>query len=569
MKLFDTLVKRSPNKVFVSIILGMLSGLSYALLIPLVSTALEPKSPLFVEDVVGVSRVLGYEISNYSFAKIFSFLCLFILVTKTVSQIILTRIGLDATSELRKSIYKKISNAPVSSLESIGAARLIASITTDVPRISFGARAFPEFFINGVTLLGMMGFLYYLNDHVFWFVIKCIAFGVVTYQVPMLLGERYFKRARVAVDYLHESINGLILGSKELKLNRLKREHFYKDLLIRYEDMVIGEEKTGHTIVRGAINYGSLISFFAIGAVSFVFVNYHSISRAELVSVVMTLLYITGPIATMLNFFPQVAVARTSMKKVNELFARMPSENVAQFGERLPAWKSITFDNVIYKYSGGEDEFVVGPLSFDIKKGQITFIVGGNGSGKSTLSKLITQHYFPYSGMVSFGEIQIGIDNVESARQDVTAIYSDYYLFDRVLGIVDEHLKSKIEKYLSELGLDGKVKFKNGKFSTLSLSDGQRRRMALLIAYLEDKECYLFDEWAADQDPVFKEVFYREILRDLRAKNKVVVVISHDDRYFEVADQVLVMEQGKIVDQSNVGYSALNKSTAQSHASCL
>jgi putative ATP-binding cassette transporter len=104
-----------------------------------------------------------------------------------------------------------------------------------------------------------------------------------------------------------------------------------------------------------------------------------------------------------------------------------------------------------------------------------------------------------------------------------------------------------IAQYLRLLQLEDKVQIEAGRFSTLSLSDGQRKRLALLVCFLEDKDIYLFDEWAADQDPLFKEIFYYRILADLKRENKVVVVISHDERYFQVADKVLVMEHGRLV----------------------
>ncbi|MGB3138144.1 MAG: hypothetical protein WBG38_15900 [Nodosilinea sp.] len=83
--------------------------------------------------------------------------------------------------------------------------------------------------------------------------------------------------------------------------------------------------------------------------------------------------------------------------------------------------------------------------------------------------------------------------------------------------------------------------------STLDLSQGQRKRLALLTAYLEDRPVYLFDEWASDQDPLFREVFYKQILLELKQRGKTVLVISHDDRYFYLADQLVKLEYGQRV----------------------
>lgn len=393
----------------------------------------------------------------------------------------------------------------------------------------------------------MLGFLVYLNTEVFWFTIQCIFFGALTYQIPLFIGGRYFGKARHNIDKLYTAIDGLIYGAKELKINRLKREAFYRDELTFYEQRVLRDEKTGHTIVRSAVNYGDMISFFAIGTIVFVFVNYHAISNGELIGVIMALLYITGPIGVLLDTFPQLNISRISIRKVEKLMAELSEEDI-QTNDSLPInWQSLKLRNIFYRYNSDDDKFAVGPINLEIKKGEITFIVGGNGSGKSTLSKLITQHYLPESGQMYVGDTLIDDQNIEAVRQSMCAIYSDYHLFKKIHGVIDSDLEEKTLAHLEELGLAEKTSYIGGEFSTLSLSDGQKRRLALLIAYVEDKDLYLFDEWAADQDPAFKRVFYQKILQELKRKGKAVVVISHDDRYFDQADHLVMMDAGQVI----------------------
>jgi putative ATP-binding cassette transporter len=174
------------------------------------------------------------------------------------------------------------------------------------------------------------------------------------------------------------------------------------------------------------------------------------------------------------------------------------------------------------------------------------FIVGGNGSGKSTLAKLITGLYIPEAGEIRLDEELITEQNREWYRQHFSVVFSDFYLFDELWGLENSGLDSKVQEYLKVLQLDHKVKVTNGKFSTTALSQGQRKRLALLTAYLENRPIYLFDEWAADQDPAFKKIFYTELLTKLRDQGKTVLVISHDDRYFHLADRIVKLEYGKV-----------------------
>ncbi len=549
MSLFGQFSIRAPNRVFISILLGGLSGISYSLLIPLVLSVIKDGDRRFDEIAAAPTTLFSLEISNAPFAVVFALVCLFILFARTASQIMLTRVAIDVASDLRTQMYSRIAAAPLPALERIGGPRMIAALTTDVPRIVLGARIMPDLLINVVTLIGMLGFLLILNADVFVFVLGCIVFGVASYQVPILFGRRYFVRARQGFDGLQESIHGLIHGIKELKLNDAKRSAFFDEILMRYEHEVRGSEKAGHTLVRAASNYGDLLSFFVIGSILFVFVNYRLVTSTELIGVIMALLYITGPVAMILNYIPQLTMSRVSLNRVNKLFEEIPAEQVNAIQQPMAAWDRIRFECVSYSHTSTDGNgFQVGPIDLELRRGQITFIVGGNGSGKSTLSKLITLHYRTDGGTISFGEQPVADDTLGSLRQCIGAIYSDYHLFNRVLGAADSKRQAElVAHYLKALQLEHKVQYRDGQFSTLSLSDGQRRRMALLAAILDDKDLYLFDEWAADQDPTFKQIFYYEILPALKQRNKVIVAISHDDRYFDVADQTITLDEGKII----------------------
>lgn len=197
----------------------------------------------------------------------------------------------------------------------------------------------------------------------------------------------------------------------------------------------------------------------------------------------------------------------------------------------------------------GEPEaggFRLGPIDLVFEPGQITFVVGGNGSGKSTLAKLITGLYVPRTGSLTFNGERVDHDNIEWFRQNSSAVFTDFHLFEDYLGFDRPGIDADVQRYLEELQIAHKVSVRDGRLSTLDLSQGQRKRLALLTALLEDRQIYVFDEWAADQEPRFREVFYREILTDLKRRGKTVIVITHDDRYFDCADQLVKLDFGLV-----------------------
>ncbi|HSE18632.1 MAG TPA: cyclic peptide export ABC transporter [Pyrinomonadaceae bacterium] len=547
MNLLRLFTDKSPNKVFFSMLLGALAGIGYSLLIPLVLVSIAPGSG---KDGLGTNMVRSFlwmDVSNYKFALLFVSICVLVLSCRTVSETLLTRVALDATSELRIKTYRQIMQAPIAELEKMGSSKLIVAITTDVNRIVAGATIMPQVLISLVTVAGMLGYLYVLSSEIFWLVIKAMIFGVATYQVPMFIGNKYFRRGRAKIDALQESIRGLIYGAKELKLNKVKRDRYFDEILLANEQAVLSNTKLANTIIVASANYGDLLSFFVVGLIAYVFVSSHSITIEALIGTIMALLYITGPVAVILNAMPSIAMAKVSLRSITQVFSTLSKEEAVEEIRPLPEWNTVRFSNVSYHYTDEDGGFTLGPIDMEVARGEITFIVGGNGSGKSTLCKLLALHYTPTSGEIYFGDVKMDRESLNSGRQYISAIFTDYYLFDRLLSNLDAVDEKLVNRYLSELEIERKVKVENGRFSTLALSDGQKKRLALLVTCLEDRDVYIFDEWAADQDPMFKQVFYHHILPELKARNKVVVVISHDDRFFNLADTLMIMEEGKLL----------------------
>ncbi|WJV68742.1 cyclic peptide export ABC transporter [Pectobacteriaceae bacterium CE70] len=528
-----------------SVFLGALAGAIYALLIPLTLSGLNSLPMALSIAGEKTISILGVTISNYRLALLFSISIILILCFTSMSEILLIHVGIDFARKLRKDIYQKISLLSIVDLERLGLARITAILTTDVMQVIQGAKIIPTIIISMVTVTGMMLYLYVVNNEIFFFIIKAIVFGVLTYQIPIYFSRYYLVKTRNKVDELRNLNISLVRGAKELKLDRAKRYYFHQNILNAVEDNIASNEKKGQTILAIAVNYGDLLSFFVIGFTMFVFGNYHAITSQELIAVIMTLLYITAPISVIINNIHNVTLAAISMKKITEIISIMPAESTISGGETLVPWREMTFNDVVYEYASEDKDtiFTVGPISFTLQRGELVYIVGGNGCGKSTLAKLITQHYLPSHGLIKVDGQNVDDMNRDAVRQHISCIYSDYHLFDSLL-IASENNGLEIKGYLKSLGLSHKVKIESGIFSTTFLSDGQRKRLALLTVLLDNKDIYLFDEWAADQDPEFKRIFYEKILPEMKSRGKTVVVITHDDHYFHLADRVFKMDSG-------------------------
>src|SRR4030095_11194951 len=158
----------------------------------------------------------------------------------------------------------------------------------------------------------------------------------------------------------------------------------------------------------------------------------------------------------------------------------------------------------------------------------------------------------PDAGEIRLDGRPITAELIDSYRQTFSTVFSDFFLFDRLLGPETAGLDLKAQDYLLEFQLEHKVEVKDGRLSTTALSRGQRKRLALLATYLEDRPFYVFDEWASDQDPYFREIFYSQLLPELKARGKTILVITHDDKYFHLAERFLKLDMGRIITDTNV-----------------
>jgi ABC-type siderophore export system fused ATPase/permease subunit len=257
----------------------------------------------------------------------------------------------------------------------------------------------------------------------------------------------------------------------------------------------------------------------------------------------------TGPIAFIVNSNQAIARGLTSVRRLQKLNLSPPRE-LSYDSSSLHDWDTIKLEKIEYKYKTKDSVFHFGPMSFKINRGECYFVVGGNGSGKSTLAQLLTGLIQPDRGQVYVNEQKLNSDKIHEYRNLSSSVFFDVYLFHFFLNkdaqLADDE---QIMALAKAFDIDHKIVVKQGRISDTLLSQGQKKRIALIQSMLQDKDILLFDEVAADQDPVFKKYFYHTLLPQLKQRGKTLLVISHDDRYFDCADHLLKMEDGKLVNQ--------------------
>jgi putative ATP-binding cassette transporter len=286
---------------------------------------------------------------------------------------------------------------------------------------------------------------------------------------------------------------------------------------------------------------------------------------------VVAALFLINPISFLTQGAQQLAPGMASLRHLERIGLDIELEiEDATAGRARPAelpsmWQRLRAADVRFRYPAeAEQGYELGPIDLDIYRGEMVFLTGGNGSGKSTLLLLLCGLLRPSAGRLLIDGHAVSDDMIRY-RARFAGVFGDCFLFPHVLDGTGQCLPdSRIKEHLQWLGLGNKVHSNQGELSTLALSTGQRKRIALLQCYAEDREICFFDEWAADQDTQFREYFYCVLLPRLKQMGKTLLVISHDDRYFHVADRIIKLEGGRIIDDS-LGHVAQMTSTSSAH----
>lgn len=535
--------KPDEKPIFMILVLSIASGMGNSLVI-------------FI-----INRVLDIVLSNETRrgaieSRLYLFFILGILLFTACAMIVRRRLIVITSSvvyEKRMEIIDKILKSSYFKFSSLEEGSAHAALNNDTETIGNFVNAFVGGFTGIITLITCFVYLGTLNLYGTLFSIGVIAFTVAMYLFAIRRAEMFYEKNRDLQSVFFKNIADLAAGFKELYINAKKRMQFRGDIeqnCKAYRDTRIeGEFKFVNVAIMGEILYVGVI-----GIVVFTFpMIFKDIQGSTLRNFVLVMLYMGGIVNQTIFFvIPNFMRVFVSWKRVSKFIEdiSLPENSSGEKVRSLEGNLVVKFKGVKFNYENETGEsFSVGPLDYVFRSGESIFIMGGNGSGKTTLAKLLTGLYEPHEGEITVNGKKVHSRTLGSF---FSTVYSDFHLFDKLYGIDHSNKMKEINKYLKVLGIDDKVEVKeDGTFSTLKLSTGQRKRLALLVSYLEDRPAYLFDEWAADQDPQFRRFFYKTLIPQLKARGKAVIAITHDDRYFEDADKLVKMEFGKIVNENN------------------
>ena len=532
MRVIYLLLKKSKSKFLFASLLSFLAGSCGTLIVQQVNLAIHSEN---LDSSNFIIRILILVLS-FGLLSVFSTK----IIVKIVYQIVYD-LNRRITNGLMKTQFENVESK---------SHEIYSTLTYDVYHIiSNQVEGLPNVLVATTIAAGCTIYLTFLS----WQITIIILGIFLIASIAILLSNKELKRhseiSRKAYDKVVSKIEGLAFGLKELFQNSFHRKYFIEremDEAIRYHQNAKIKEniniQVGDKVAQAILLLGISLLVVLVNLTSF-------ISQTGFSEYLTVTLFMIGPLASISSFVKRIKPLNASLNHIEELGISFINETNGnrQKDVHLTENGCIELRDVTFKYPDKSIDHTpdLGPVTFKLKPGKITFITGGNGSGKTTLAKVLVGLYKPLNGEIFFNNALVDRKNINSYKDHFSVIFNENYVFNDLNYISGD--ESDAGRLIKDFGLENVVKIANKKYTTTLLSTGQRKRLALITTLLEDRPIYLFDEWAANQDLEFKELFYRKIIKDLKDRGKIVIVISHNEKYFQEADEIIKLENGKVL----------------------
>ncbi|WP_444922425.1 cyclic peptide export ABC transporter [Microbulbifer sp. CnH-101-G] len=539
--MFRHILKKSIPLIFLSVILSCLTSMLSIYILAQI------KDHIVVdESTISISFVVQLLMPVFAF-----------FILGSLGQITLARFGAKSICQMREGLLYHVNNSSYFNIERMGKQKILTAFTQDINCLANTFTMLPHIIYNFVLVVFCLGYLFFLSWALFvslfisLFLIIIIAFFLIKLVV------RHFDNLRELQDTLYFNYNIAIEGSKELSTNYARRNHVYKDIINPHIKKMYKQECKAQTYWSLSNNWNLSVVFLALIFMVFLSGKISAVNSYDIISFSILIVFLVSPLNFLSIATQEIGRGMIAYKRLTELEDTFSPRFIGNFQPLIDSRVSstITIDNLVFRYKdkAGRD-FKLGPINLNIFPGKIMFLTGGNGSGKSTFIKVLTGLYPSKSGEVTIGDtIRLSQDSARFSEY-FSVIHFDFFPFNFLLdskGNLIDNCNENFLYWINRLKLDDVIFLKNGLVNTTNLSQGQRKRLAMLAAILEDKPILVLDEWAADQDPDFKQFFYIDLLPELSRLGKIILLITHDYQFFDVADELVEFYDGQIVKNIN------------------
>ena len=454
---------------------------------------------------------------------------------------------------LRVNVVDKLRRSELQVVDSLGRGKLYTMVAQETNHLSVTFPLLVDSFQQFMLLVVSLIYLGYLSMAALVVFFLAVLIGIAGY---LRINARFrvtLQQVATQQAEMIDAIGDIIHGYKEMRLNTKRSDsvfHSYQKMSQSAEALLTasGDHWASMILLSGFVVY------LMLGIVGFVFPQYITVDSTIVFQLIPTLLFCIGPLTKIVAQSPMFLRADVGLSAILDVERQLDAAGSVEpavardLAGSYRDFREITYTGMSFSYRDavGAAVFTAGPWDLKLALGETVFLVGGNGSGKSTALRLITGLYRAEKGRIAVNGTPVEGQQVAGFRELFSAIFGDFHLFDRLYGLEEVDPKD-VNRLIDVMGLTNKVRFEDGRFTDLYLSTGQRKRLALIAALLEDRPIYVFDEWSAEQDVHFREEFYNRIIPGLKAKGKTVIAVTHDERFWHLADRVIKLELGEVL----------------------
>lgn len=546
---FKTIIWPRRKLVFIGLFLIVLSRLA--------SLVLPWKSKALLDDVI----------PNKDYDQLYSLLLIvgIAILVQAVTSFLLTKIlSVQAQyliSELRAKVQKKVLSLPISFFDNTKSGVLVSRIMTDVEGVrNLIGTGLVQMVGGTITAVISLVLLIKISPSMTLFVLVPVAiFGVVALKAFKYIRPIFRKRGVINAEVtgrLTESLAGVRVikafnaeeqenktfeEGVERLFNNVKRSLTATAAMTSSSTFLLGLASTG---IMGIGGYKIMTGDLTVG---------------DFLSFTLLLGFMIAPIVQMSNIGSQLTEAMAGLDRTEELMNMEAEEDAGNRTEELPnVIGNIEFKNVSFAYEKGKE--VIHNISFEAASGTVTALVGSSGSGKSTIAGLSATFLNPKSGMITIDGKDLSKVKLNHYRRNLGVVLQDEFLFEGTIrenilfprpNATEEQLQNAVNSaYVNEFtdrfdeGLDTLIGERGVK-----LSGGQRQRIAIARAILADPKIIILDEATSNLDNE-SEALIQKSLNELM-KGRTTFVIAHRLSTIKKADQILVIEDGRIAERGN------------------
>jgi ATP-binding cassette, subfamily B, bacterial len=534
----------------IQLILNLLAGSVLALIFPFLT-----------QSIVDV----GIQTQNLSFIYMILFAQLFLFAGRVGLELIRGWIMLHLSTRINISLisdfFIKLMNLPISFFDVRMTGDIMQRINDHhrIERILTTSSLNVIFSLFNMIVMG--GVLAYYNVSIFmvFFAGSILYFGWILIFLKRREELDYKRFSEVSQE--QSKVMELINGMQEIKLHNAEKQkrwgwEYVQARLFRVSIKALVLEQT-QTAGSSVIN--ELKNIFIVVLSAKLMID-GSITFGMMLAINSIVGSLNGPITQLIGFVRELQDAKISLARLSEIHEK---EDEVQQEETqtndVPQNEDIHLKDLSYRYLGS-DIPVLENLNLTIPSNKVTAIVGVSGSGKTTLMKLLLKFYEPNSGEVTIGNAQLKNISQKAWRNTIGAVMQEGFIFNDTIAnniavgvdIIDKNRLAyasdvaNIKEYISGLPLGYNTKIGS---EGVGMSTGQKQRLLIARAVYKDPEMLFFDEATSALDANNEKEIMQKL--DLFFKDKTVVVIAHRLSTVMNADQIVVLDKGKIIEMGN------------------